>query len=58
MMSMYSLVFMGLMPVGNLIAGAIAQKMGAPFAVGLGGVIALSCALFVRWRFAEVREIS
>jgi len=58
MMSMYSLVFMGLMPVGNLIAGAIAQKMGAPFAVGLGGMIALSCALFVWWRFAEVRKIS
>ncbi|HUT84063.1 MAG TPA: MFS transporter, partial [Thermodesulfobacteriota bacterium] len=58
MMSMYSLVFMGLMPVGNLIAGAIAQKMGAPFAVGLGGAIALSAALFVRWRFAEVRKIS
>jgi len=58
MMSMYSLVFMGLMPVGNLIAGAIAQKMGAPFAVGLGGMIALSCALFVRWRFAEVKDIS
>ncbi|MCX5886925.1 MAG: MFS transporter [Proteobacteria bacterium] len=58
MMSMYSLVFMGLMPVGNLIAGAIAQKMGAPFAVGLGGAIALSAALFVRWRFPEVRKIS
>jgi MFS family permease len=58
MMSMYSLVFMGLMPVGNLIAGAIAQKMGAPFAVGLGGMIALSCALFVRWRFAEMKNIS
>lgn len=57
MMSMYSLVFMGLMPVGNLIAGAIAQKMGAPFAVGLGGAIALSAALFVRWRFPEVRKI-
>jgi MFS family permease len=57
MMSMYSLVFMGLMPVGNLIAGAIAQRLGAPFAVGLGGVIALSAALIVRWRFAEVRDI-
>jgi MFS family permease len=57
MMSMYSLVFMGLMPVGNLIAGAIAQKMGAPFAVGLGGAVALGTALFVRWRFPEVRKI-
>lgn len=57
MMSMYSLVFMGFMPVGNLIAGAIAQKLGAPFAVFLGGVIALGSALFVRWRFAEVKNI-
>ncbi len=38
-MSIWTLVSFGLMPIGSLVFGAIAQFWGAPLALGLGGVI-------------------
>ncbi|WP_455382825.1 MFS transporter [Salinispira pacifica] len=50
-MSVYSLTFLGLMPVGALISGAIADHATAPFAVAFGAAVCLlaafSLALFV-----------
>ena len=43
-MSVYSLTFLGLMPIGSLIAGGVADYAGAPFAVALGAVICLLVA--------------
>lgn len=43
-MSVYSLVFLGMMPLGNLLAGAVAHSWGAPATFGLGAVLAL-CGL-------------
>ncbi len=37
--SIYSLASMGLLPIGNLQAGIVAQNFGAPFAVALGVII-------------------
>lgn len=37
-MSIFSTAFMGLAPVGSLIGGLMAQKIGAPLAVGICGV--------------------
>jgi MFS family permease len=41
-MSIWTLVSFGLTPVGSLLAGAIAERWGAPVALGLGGVV---CAM-------------
>ncbi len=41
-MSIWTLVSFGMTPVGSLLAGAIAERWGAPVALGLGGVV---CAL-------------
>jgi MFS family permease len=38
-MSVYSMMFMGMAPVGALIAGALAAPLGAPATVAIGGVI-------------------
>ena len=43
-MSVYSMMFMGMAPIGSLMAGAIADKLGAPLAVALGGVLCVICA--------------
>jgi MFS family permease len=43
-MSMYSMMFMGMAPLGSLMAGAIADKLGAPLAVAGGGVLCVVCA--------------
>jgi MFS family permease len=46
-MGFYAMAFMGMMPVGNLIAGAVARRAGAPLTVMFGGgVCILAAALF------------
>jgi MFS family permease len=37
-MSLFAMIFIGLMPVGNLAAGAMAETLGAPVTVGLLGI--------------------
>ncbi len=41
-MSIFTLCFLGMFPLGSLLAGAIAQKFGAPASAMLGG-----CAVFI-----------
>jgi MFS family permease len=43
-MSVYSMVFMGMAPIGALIAGAVAEHTGAPLALAGGGAICLLVA--------------
>jgi MFS family permease len=38
-MSVYSMMFMGMAPVGALVAGALAAPLGAPATVALGGAV-------------------
>jgi MFS family permease len=37
-MSLYAMMFLGMMPIGSLFAGAIAEHIGAPITVAIGGV--------------------
>lgn len=46
-MAVYSLMFIGLTPLGSLQAGAVAGRYGAPFAVAAGAVVCALFALFV-----------
>jgi MFS family permease len=46
-MSLYSMMFMGMAPLGSLFAGAAADRLGAPLTVALGGAACLvGSALF------------
>lgn len=40
-MAVYSMMFMGMAPIGSLLAGGIADRTSAPTAVVMGGVVAL-----------------
>jgi MFS family permease len=40
-MSVYAMTFMGMAPMGALLAGSLAHKLGAPLTVGMGGVVAV-----------------
>jgi MFS family permease len=40
-MSVYAMMFMGMAPFGALLAGALADRLGAPLTVACGGVSAL-----------------
>jgi len=43
-MSVYSMMFMGMAPIGSLIAGALADRVGAPMTVASGGALCAACA--------------
>jgi hypothetical protein len=49
-MSVYSMMFMGMAPIGSLLAGAAADKFGAPWTVAGGGIISMAGAgIFSIW---------
>ena len=60
-MAVYSMMFMGMAPIGALLAGALAQRLGAPNTVALGGAVCILGALVFGLRLpslrAEAREI-
>ncbi len=45
-MAVYSMMFMGMAPFGALLGGALADRMGAPLTVAVGGV---ACVLGAIW---------
>jgi MFS family permease len=60
-MAMYTMMFMGMAPIGSLLSGALADAIGAPWTVALGGLGAICGAtVFLRrlrgLRF-EAREL-
>jgi MFS family permease len=48
-MSVYTTVFAGSVPIGGLFAGAVAAWVSVPAALAVGGVIALIAAAYVAW---------
>ena len=40
-MAVYSMMFMGMAPLGALMAGMLAHRMGAPITVALGGGVCI-----------------
>jgi MFS family permease len=55
--SFYTLAFLGVAPLGNLAAGAIASVFGTPFTFALNGVLAVLAALWFRQRLPMVRDV-
>src|SRR6202140_1002187 len=48
-MSLYSMMFLGMSPLGSLVAGALAEHVGAPVTVAIGGLVAcLGGMIFMR----------
>jgi MFS family permease len=44
-MAVYATMFMGVQPIGSLIAGGVAKRIGAPYTLALFGVIVLAGSL-------------
>ena len=55
-MSIFTLAFFGLMPLGAMLAGIVAQRFGEPVAVLAGATITLAYAGFVWLRVPELRR--
>lgn len=56
-MSLFTLVFMGMMPFGSFLGGSLAQRLGAPGAVRIGAVVCLASILTIFWRRRELLSI-
>jgi MFS family permease len=54
-MSIYSMMFMGMVPLGSLCAGAIAARIGAPWTVAIGGFAAICGAVLFGRNLQKIR---
>lgn len=56
-MSMFILSFIGAMPIGNLLAGAVSHRFNAPIALTGGGVCIIVYAVIVAFANPRLREL-
>jgi MFS family permease len=56
-MSLYSMSFLGMAPLGSLLAGAAAHSIGAPLTVRLGGVLCLLAAILFSRKLLEISKL-
>ena len=56
-MSIFTLSFFGMMPVGALLAGALAEATTEPIAVALGALVVLAFAAFLWLRVPQMRRL-
>jgi len=54
-MGIYTLTFFGLMPVGSLLNGALADWVGAPITILINGIVMLLFAAMVWLRVPSLR---
>jgi MFS family permease len=54
-MALYSMMFLGMAPFGALLAGILANIMGAPSTVALGGVVCIAGAVVFRSHLPKIR---
>jgi len=54
-MAVYSMMFMGMSPLGAILAGAAADKIGAPMTVALGGACAITGAIAFARHLPKIR---
>ena len=54
-MSVYSMMFMGMAPLGALLAGWSADRIGAPTTVLIGGAACVAAAAIFRWSLPRLR---
>ncbi|MFN2442538.1 MAG: MFS transporter [Thermoanaerobaculia bacterium] len=57
-MAVYSMVFMGGGPLGALLAGALAQRIGAPATVAAGGMLSIVAAIIFAIRLPTHRVVA
>jgi MFS family permease len=54
-MALYSMMFLGMAPFGALLSGILANLMGAPWTVALGGAVCIAGAVVFRSHLPKIR---
>ncbi len=56
-MSFYTLAILGMNPIGSLLAGAVAGRIGVPATMLWAGAICLAGAVWFYWMLPEIRRV-
>jgi MFS family permease len=56
-MAFYTMAFLGTAPIGSLIAGLLADRIGAPRTIGIGGVVCIAAALWFASKLPLLRRL-
>ena len=54
-MAVYSMMFMGMAPIGALLGGALAEHLGAPLTVAIGGLASIGGACWFGLQLPKIR---
>jgi MFS family permease len=54
-MAVYSMMFMGMAPVGALLGGALSDRLGAPWTVAIGGIVSVLGAWWFSVQLPKIR---
>jgi MFS family permease len=57
-MSLYSTAFIGISPIGSLLAGGLANKIGAPATLTIGGSICIISAIAFAYKLPAIRVLA
>jgi MFS family permease len=55
-MSYYAMAFVGMLPFGSILAGAMASNIGAPLTLLIGGLCCCAGAMWFALRLPDLRE--
>ena len=55
-MGFYTMAIVGTIPVGSLLAGVVAERVGAPLTIRLGGLVCLASAVWFATRQSDLRD--
>jgi hypothetical protein len=56
-MSFYTMAFFGTVPIGSLIGGGIAERLGAPLTIASSGLVCLAAGAWFAWRLPALRAL-
>jgi MFS family permease len=56
-MAFYAMAFLGTAPIGSLFSGALAERLGEPATVVIGGIACILGGLWFRSRLGRLREL-
>jgi MFS family permease len=56
-MSLYAMAFLGVGPLGSLVGGVLAARMGAPETVRVAGCFSIAGALVFGWHLPHLRNL-
>jgi MFS family permease len=56
-MSLYTMSFLGIIPFGNLVGGALAEKIGAPYTLIIDGIVCILGSIYFAKQLPALRKL-